>query len=110
MGIQLNESVAARHALIALHHVELSRRQQQVLYLKCQGFEDDEIGSLLGCKLNTIRNHLTAARLRVVPANLPPTSVEAVDWAWMHLDCCLVSAVLTLNRQFTGGLPSRTGS
>lgn len=94
----LRESIAARQQLISNHHVELPPRQRQVLYLKCQGFEDGEIGQMLGCTLNTVRNHLTVARSRVVPPSLPPSSVEAVAWAWMHIACCLVTAALTFNR------------
>ena len=82
-------SAEVRRRLFAGHHVQLTRRQGQVLWLRHHAFEDTEIALLLGREVYTVRNHLHAARCLVIPPSLSLTSVNAVIWAALHENCCL---------------------
>lgn len=91
MNLAQTQILRARHDALATYHVDLTPRQQQVLVFRRYGFCDAEIADALGRELNTVRNHLQAARARVVPPGLPISTVTAVDWAWLHGSCCLVA-------------------
>lgn len=81
-----------RVALILAHHVhDLPRRQAQVLVLQALGLDDGEVAACLRISRSTVQNHAAAARMRVVPAELPPTRVHAQLWVYVRRECCVAT-------------------
>lgn len=65
--MEANDFLISRREVVRLHHAEkLSLRQRQVLLLEFFGLEINEMASLLGTSVQTVKNHAHVARSAVV--------------------------------------------
>lgn len=90
--MEANDFLISRREVVRLHHAEkLSLRQRQVLLLEFFGLEINEMASLLGTSVQTVKNHAHAARSAVVPPELPLTRANATLWTGLHAMCCMAT-------------------
>lgn len=85
----------APHELLALlqgHHLQLTRRQAQIVALDTMASSPTAISLRLGLSLRTIQTHRYRAWASLTPDEIIPSRQVTTLWSLLHRKCCLVIA------------------